>query len=412
MPAQLTIALIWGFLLPFLAAFFSTALILWLYTLPVRRLPRDAHWSEVARCYWGVRAAKALSSIWVVMGACAFVYQVYTERDELWMVAVVALAALLGCAMGIRQAEHGLRLPESLRKRRGLAPKLSLALLFPGGISTLAIMVLTWPRGLGMESYLITAVLFLVNIALIMGGSVALLRLFRLLKPVADGEIVRFSREQAEQQGISLRHVLQMELPMANAFAFPWTRDIAFTSTALDSLDREEIQSVISHELGHLKESLSIRWLRMAGLPTIAAIGLAPAAIKSGQPLVALLLFGVHFGVSRLVARNYKRLEVAADREAHGAEANEGVYARALEKIHAASLIPAVLQPNNPYPSLYDRMTSAGVTPDFNRPKPPNRWLPFVVSAITAAGFILFWQTTSDAVKDYWNTDRASGVRP
>jgi Zn-dependent protease with chaperone function len=412
MPAQLTIALVWGFLLPFLAAFFSTALILWIYTLPLRRLPQDAHWSEVARCYWGIRAAKALSSIWIIMAACAFAYQETMERDELWMLAVVALAVVFGCTAGIRQAERGLRLPEDLRKRRGFGSKVSLVLLFPGGVSTLAIMVLTWPRGLGTESYVITAIMFLINVVLIMGGSVALLRAFKLLQPVADHEIERFSRQQAERQGIQLRHVLQMELPMANAFAFPWTRDIAFTSIALSTLDRDEIHSVIAHELGHLKESLSIRWLRMAGLPTIAAIGLAPAAIKSGQPLVALGLFGIHILVSRIVTRNYKRLEIAADREAHGAEANDGVYARALEKIHAASLIPAVFQPNNPYPSLYDRMTSSGVTPDFVRPDPPSRWLPFVVSAITAAGFIYFWQTTSNAATDFLNIDETSGRYP
>ena len=133
MPAQLTIALVWGFLLPFLAAFFSTALILWLYTLPMRRLPQDAHWSEVARCYWGIRAAKALSSIWIIMAACAFAYQESGERDELWMLAVVALAAIFGCTAGIRQAERGLRLPEDLRKRRGFGSKVSLSAALPRG---------------------------------------------------------------------------------------------------------------------------------------------------------------------------------------------------------------------------------------------------------------------------------------
>jgi Zn-dependent protease with chaperone function len=185
---------------------------------------------------------------------------------------------------------------------------------------------------------------------------------------------------------------MKMDLPMANAFAFPWTKDLGFTSATLTTLNDEELQSVISHELGHLRESLPTRWSRLTGLLSISTIGLAPAACIDGQPLVALGLFAGYICISRLAAWIHKRLEISADQHARNAESEDGVYARALEKIHKVSLIPAVLHSRSSYPSLYDRMTHAGVSPDFPRPAPPGRMLPMVCGGFATILFFLFCQ--------------------
>jgi Zn-dependent protease with chaperone function len=252
-------------------------------------------------------------------------------------------------------------------------------------------MALTFRRGLSTESFAIAGVILLLNIALMMGGSVAILRMTGLLKPV-DEALQKSSREQAAEQGVPLRHVMRMDLPMANAFAFPWTRDLGFTSATLNTLNDEELHSVIAHELGHLRESLPTRWSRLTGLLSIFTIGLAPAAGIDGQPLVALGLFAGYIGISRLAVWIHKRLEISADQQARHAESEDGVYARALEKIHRASLIPAVLHPRNPYPSLYDRMISAGVSPDFPRPAPPGRVTPMLCGALATGVFFFFCQ--------------------
>ncbi len=49
-------------------------------------------------------------------------------------------------------------------------------------------------------------------------------------------------------------------------------------------------------------------------------------------------------------------------------------YARGLEKIYEANLIPVVLHPKrHPHPDLFDRLAAAGVPPAYDRPAPPPR---------------------------------------
>ena len=253
------------------------------------------------------------------------------------------------------------------------------------------IMALSWQRGLNTETSMITAGVLLACVLLCIGGSVAILRLTGLAQPVAD-PLEQTCREMANARGLSVRHVMSMDFGMANAFAFPWTKDLAFTRLILTTLNDEELRSVISHELGHLAEGRAARWKRLVGLLSIATIGLVPGAFAGGQPPLALVLFASYFLIARWAARNSRRLEVAADAHASGSQASEGVYARALEKIHAAGMIPAVLYSGMTHPSLYDRMTDAGVTPDFPRPHSPNRWLAWITSGLTAFVFLTLWR--------------------
>ena len=397
------IANLWILLSTLTAAALGMGSVLWFYARPLRRLPADAHWSEVARHYWHLRIARTAATLWIVIAATAASYGDLVKRgDDGWIV-WVAVAALAGCILGSRRASRGLPLPETVR-RGGLRPTLTHLLLFPGAPSLFLVMALTVRRGLGAESLTIAGAALLLNIALMLGGSVAILRKTGLLKPV-DEPLQRASREQAAAQGVPLRHVMRMDLPMANAFAFPWTKDLGFTNATLAVLNGKELHSVIAHELGHLKEGLATRGSRLIGALAFFTIGLAPAAGISGQPLVALGLFAGYLLVSRLASRVHKRLEVLADQQAHRAESEmegdeqkeEGAYASALEKIHKASLIPAVLAPRSPYPSLYDRMISAGVTPDFPRPRPPRRLAPMLCGLLATGLFFFLLQTLGQA---------------
>jgi hypothetical protein len=151
---------------------------------------------------------------------------------------------------------------------------------------------------------------------LVTGGSMMILKSLRILRPAAP-DLQQLARGLAETQDAPLRSVLQMDLGSANAFAATWTHELILTDAAVTALDRSELASVISHEMGHLKESRLTCWKRMVALPGIVAIGLAPAAIVDGKPLVAIGLFAGFFIVIRLASRNHKRLEVAADLHAH-----------------------------------------------------------------------------------------------
>ena len=83
-----------------------------------------------------------------------------------------------------------------------------------------------------------------------------------------------------------------------------------------------------------------------------------------------------------ILGRFTRKAEESADASAKESEASEGTYARALEKIHAASLIPAVLNRNATHPHLYDRMIKAGITPEYARPAPPSKVLAMIFAAL------------------------------
>lgn len=373
-----------GLVLPFGCALVVVGLVLGLSALPMRRLGGDAHWSVVALKYWNVRVARIYSMIWIVV----FAFELFPGKGEsAWRGVIPAVAAGFGCALGARLATRGLRLPQVVKGgwMRGLMAR---SFLFPAMPTIFLIMALTWSEGLVAESWMIAAGFLALDLALVMGGSVRVLRALGMLRPVGDPERNRMIREQAETQGVPIRHVFEVELPSVNAFAFPWTRDVAFTVSAMRLLDADEVRSVAAHELGHLKGRTSIRWMLLAGLPSLVMIGLAPAAMRSGLPLVGLGIFLFHVAVARLLARLSCRFEHEADTEAKTGEQGDGVYARALEKIHEANLIPAVIPANATHPSLYDRMIAAGVTPGFPRPPAPSKLVPVCLGALAAFLFL------------------------
>lgn len=345
----------------FLAAFLSATAGSWLASLPVRRVARGSHWSVIARAYWTLRGTRSLTLVWIL--TIAFFS---AAQEGIGVQLLLAGMAVAGCLTGFRVAELGLELPRGARPPR-LATLPARWLLFPGAPSIFLLIALTIGREFGEYAFIMAGWVLLADVLLVMGGSMMILKATRFLRPAA-AEFQQLARGLAEADGAPLRGVLQMDLGAANAFASTWTHELILTDTALTELDHAELASVISHEIGHLKESRAVRWQRMASLPGIAAVGIAPAAMPY-QPLVAFGLFAFYFVTARLAARNYQRLEKAADRNAHQAPAEEGTYARALEKIHAAGLIPAALHPRHPYPSLFDRMTDAGVIPDFPDPQ-------------------------------------------
>lgn len=369
--------------MPFGCALVAVLLVLGLSSLPMRRLDEDAHWSLVALKYWNLRVARIYAMIWIVVFAFAMIPG---RGESIWWGVFSGLAAGFGCSLGTRLAIRGLKLPELVKCgwMRGLVAR---SFLFPAAPTIFLIMALTWGDGLVAKSWMIAAGILVFDLALVMGGSVRVLRALGLLRPVSDPERNQMIREQAEKQGVEIRHVMEVEIPSVNAFAFPWTRDVAFTVSAMSVLDGDEIRSVAAHELGHLKGKTSIRWMLLAGLPSLVMIGLAPAALRSGLPLVALGIFVLHIAVARVLARVSRGFETEADHEAKSGENDDGVYARALEKIHEANLIPAVLPPNTTHPSLYDRMIAAGVTPDFPRPAAPSRLVPILLGALAAVIF-------------------------
>lgn len=388
-----------GLAAPFLASFLAATVALWVCSIPYRRMPPDAHWSLVALNYWPIRRTRFIVLFWI-LSIASFAN---LDVDKQWEVEVrilVLVSVLCGCLVGSRVGLLRLNLPKSTSdgKLRYIPAGLLLRPLLP---SMLLLLGLTHHHCIGRSSILTAGIILLVNVALYLGGSIEILKWLGLLRPIG-GRIEEISRDTAAKEDATLRSVMIMNLGLANAFAAPWTRDILITDTALVVLNEEELQSVIAHEVGHLKESRATSAKRLAILPAFIAIGLAPAAIIGGHAEIALAMFAGFIVLSKWTNRHHKSLEIDADKVANQSQSAEGIYARALEKLHIASLIPAVLDPRSPYPSLYDRMESAGITPDFNRLPPPDRYISLVVGASAALLFLFLWTFFPSVVNGFF----------
>ncbi len=191
----------------------------------------------------------------------------------------------------------------------------------------------------------------------------------------------------------------------ANAFAWPLQGAVAVTGAALDVLDDEELAAIAAHELAHLAEPRRLAWLRvlpLAALLPFPAAGALYGTFGHDGPLALLALLAVLMLLRRRLVGAFRRAEETADRAGVSAQAAEQTYARALLAICRRNLIPAVMPGRrHVHPHLYDRLLSAGLTPDFPRPAPPSRrralaariavWLPAI--ALAAAWLlVVLWR--------------------
>ncbi|MCP4872225.1 MAG: M48 family metalloprotease [Proteobacteria bacterium] len=206
-----------------------------------------------------------------------------------------------------------------------------------------------------------------------------------------------------------------IEWEYANALALSMAGRVAVTRGAIDALDREQLGSVIDHELGHLAEPRHTRRVRLARLTVVIPfVALGPIVDTFGLWGLGLTFVGVILmsGIARRVGRSMEE-------HANGHSEDPEVYTRALEAIYRANDAPGILG-TGVHPNLYDRMIAAGVTPDWPRPLPPSRWRPrlAMVAALLIAGFgigflrLIAYVVTSMAPEASWAAALWGGVQP
>lgn len=158
-------------------------------------------------------------------------------------------------------------------------------------------------------------------------------------------EIVDWTMDSAQKSGVSISKVYVMPSPLPNAFTFslPFIgASIAVHSNLLDVLQPEEVQAIISHEVGHIKnrDSLVSIFTRMPSffvdivyLYIYIRLGLGIATsllvnfdlLTAGVRIIVLLAF---FFLSRLVVIVSKRFIKKSARQAE-----------LLADYHAATLV-------------------------------------------------------------------------
>jgi len=146
-------------------------------------------------------------------------------------------------------------------------------------------------------------------------------------------ELVKWSSEIAEQSNVKLDRIFVMKSPLPNAFTFslPFIGSVlVIFSNLTDLLDEIEVKSIISHEIGHIKNHDSLVSI-FSQMPSFfidiiylyiyvrIGLGVATALVVSFDLLVAglrLLVLLVFFIVSRVVMSIAKILIQTSSRKA------------------------------------------------------------------------------------------------
>ena len=337
----------------------------WLGLIPWRR-SRDAHWTERARLLWPARVT-AVTSVFLnptVLGqlhrAC------WPESAVGW--AINGLAACLGVLLGSfpfdREIFPGLVFAAWLRETvAGWTLRLGV------WIALIAGMILM-PAEWGWKTILVSGGFLLLQSFLSFGLTTAFLRWMGMVK-APDERLCRITAAASERAGRSPRSVWMMTGVAAQAYAFPFTGELIFSERLLRVCTDEEVATICAHELAHLGEPGRVLAGRFVGsLMFFPLLFLNPCFHSWGMGFLLLPLF------SLLLARFSKwlslRMERRADQAGTGSQVDEGVYARALEKLYRENQVPAVnINNSQTHPHLYDRMLAAGITPEYPRPARP-----------------------------------------
>ncbi len=210
---------------------------------------------------------------------------------------------------------------------------------------------------------------------LLRGGGLVLARGIGMATP-ADRRLQAIVDEAGRRSAHTVRRAWIVRTPMANAAALPRSNEVLVTTRALAVMTDAELVAILLHEFGHLKETRRDGWKRAIAVGFFAMLGLARPLVDVLGPVGSAGLLLAVFLSALLAARAARRLEAQADEHAleHETEHEGGLYARSLERLYELNLVPAVMPgKRRAHPHLYDRMLAAGVTPDYERPLPPQR---------------------------------------
>jgi Zn-dependent protease with chaperone function len=337
----------------------------WLVAIPWRKASA-AHWTQRARLLWPVRVSAAIH-IWLIP-VCLSLAEMGLPPESWPGCIVLAFAAFLGAILGTFPLDRAI-LPRLTfcRWLRLVTISWTMRAAFLG---VLLICGLLMPDELGLATFIIGGCLLLYILALHFGFYRWLLCSMRVLLPPEE-RLRGIVAHTAAGMGVRAPATWLLDVPLAQAFAMPITGDLMFSSRLLEIESDEEISAICAHEVAHLMESKVVLAGRIAGSLTLFPIIFLRPAANFGPSALSGILGWVCLSAI-LTQKLSRRMEKRADKIAAENQAQDGIYAHALEKLYCDSLIPAVSSSNRKaHPHLYDRMLAAGIQPDYPRPAKP-----------------------------------------
>lgn len=358
-----------------------TAAAMHLALVPWRR-SAGCHWTERARLLWPARRVQMGLGVASVAAAVLLSALDPQERFLPWLdFAGVACGYFAGSFFSTREIEPRYRFLVWLKE-------IFWALLVQFGVfGILVALLVSMPETPGPADWLrITLGLLAVGV-IATGLWLPLLKLLPHKTAPEEERLAALLREVSAQTGITPRWTFYSRSPLARAAALVHLRGLLITSRVLEILDDDELRAILHHEMAHLREGLGVRLSRLLPLAGFAVFIFLNPVLHHLGPAGLLGLFLCPLLGGRLAQRIARRMEHRADDAAiQGADPVK--YAHALEKFYQANQMPAVMRGNSMvHPHLYDRMLSAGVTPDYRRPDRPESmaWPGWAALMATAA---------------------------
>ena len=337
----------------------------WLALIPWRRA-RNQHWTERARLYYPVRVAAA-SNLWVQPAVLTmFCFLLWPDESPHWalLVLVTAIGAVAGTVPMDREVFPRIGLSDLLRQI-GVTCLIRFLMWFVF-LATTALM----PPEFNVQALVLSVILLAACILWNRNGWVYLGRKLGWILPAPE-RLQNIVVETATLMKVPFKELWLIRISLAQAFAMPGSRVLLFTERLLELLSNQQIATVCAHELGHLTEARHQYFRRyIVWLIFLPWILFKPMVHTLGAMGFFLLLINTML-ISFLYRRISRSLEARADTVAKANEPDPGTYAQALCRLHEDSLVPAVLATERAtHPHLYDRLLTAGVTPEFPRPVP------------------------------------------
>jgi Zn-dependent protease with chaperone function len=187
----------------------------------------------------------------------------------------------------------------------------------------------------------------------------------------ARNNVVAAVARAAGDANVPVPRVLELDIGMINAVAFPWLGLLAFSRRAADLFDDMELEAVAAHELAHLHEPKSMTLMRLATIYALVPV-VAIRPLMGSLGFGALLVFLAFLAMSVALRVRARRYEHAADEAALQAAHRSTALGHALLALYRGNLAPAVLR-RSTHGDLHERLRNAGLEPEYDIPAPPPR---------------------------------------
>ena len=352
----------------FLTAFILRATVNWIDLIPWRKSVA-AHWTERSRILWPVRNTDRFLGVCLpLLLATWSTFLCTASTPQLLMRWAAAAVGACGASWYLAR-----QLRPEIHFHNWLHGVFFTCFLRFGIWIVFVFASTTMPKDFNLRTWITLGGMALLQVVW-PTLALLLLRLLGTLKPPSARlrEIVAGCERNNRPL---VKNLWQARGIAANAYALPLSGTLVFYDRLLEVLNDDEVAAICHHELEHLAESNWIILGRYLGAFAILPVLLVLPISHRWEFLGVIGILMLMIVWAQLAKKLIYQMEIRADATASNQQAEQGVYARTLETLYRESQLPAVTPgKHSTHPHLYDRMLAAGITPEYPRPRAPQKF--------------------------------------